>query len=46
MKYNELQTQSAKADYCGIWCMLWLYCMQHKKQHLLKRFNNLNVIVL
>jgi hypothetical protein len=46
MKYNEFQYQGAHDDYCGIFCILWLYCMQHKKQHLLKRFNNLNIVVL
>jgi hypothetical protein len=46
MKYNELQMQGARDDYCGIFCILWLYCMQHNKQDLLKRFNNLNLTIL
>jgi len=46
MKYNELQTQSAKADYCGIWCMLWLYAKQKNRMDILKRFHNLNIVIL
>lgn len=46
VKYNEFQTQSAHGDYCGIWCMLYLYCKQKKRMNIFNRFHNLNVIVL
>ncbi|KAE8994595.1 hypothetical protein PF005_g17532 [Phytophthora fragariae] len=45
-KYNEFQYQSAHGDYCGIWCVLWLFVKQHKQQQLLKPFHNLNMVVL
>jgi hypothetical protein len=45
-KYNEFQYQSAHGDYCGIWCILWLFVKQHQQPRLLKPFHNLNMVVL
>ncbi|ETP27538.1 hypothetical protein F442_23185, partial [Phytophthora nicotianae P10297] len=42
-KYNELQTQSAHGSYCGIWSLLYLYCKQHNRMDLFKRFRDLNI---
>ncbi|GMF30355.1 unnamed protein product [Phytophthora lilii] len=45
-KYNPKQYQGAYGDYCGIWCMLWLYCKQKNKMNLLNRFKDLNLAIL
>ena len=45
-KYNEFQLQGAEDDYCGIFCLLWLYMKQHNKMHLLNKFKNLNLTVI
>jgi hypothetical protein len=43
LPYNEHQYQSAYAEYCGPWCVLWLYSQQHSRPDLLKRFHDLDV---
>jgi hypothetical protein len=43
LPYNEIQYQSAYAEYCGPWCMLYIYCRQRGRMDLLKRFNDLDV---
>jgi hypothetical protein len=46
MKYNHFQYQSAYGEYCGIWCMLWLYSKQKNKPHLMEGFNDLDMDVI
>jgi len=41
-KYNKKQYQSTYAEYCGIWCMLWLYAKQNNLMDLFDGFHNLN----
>jgi len=43
LPYNEHQYQSAYAEYCGPWCVFWLYSQQHNRPDLLKRFHDLDV---
>ena len=45
-KYNSKQFQGTYGDYCGVWCMLWLYCKQKKRMDLLNRFKDLNLTIL
>lgn len=45
-KYNSKQYQGTYGDYCGVWCMLWLYCKQNDKRNLLNRFKDLNLTIL
>jgi hypothetical protein len=45
-KYNEVQYQGTYDDYCGIYCLMFLYAKQHNKSDLLKGFNDLNVKVV
>ena len=44
--YNEIQYQGTYAEYCGLWCLLWLYTQQHDRTDLLKRFDNLSAIIV
>lgn len=46
LKYNEFQYQSTYAQFCGVWCLLWLYTKQKHKPELLEGFSNLNIDVL
>lgn len=46
MKYNSKQYQGVSNGYCGIWCLLWLYCKQKNRMKLLDRFEDLNLTVL
>ncbi|GMF41047.1 unnamed protein product [Phytophthora fragariaefolia] len=43
VKYNEKQYQLTYSEYCGPWCMLWVYTQQHNRIDLLKNFNALDV---
>lgn len=45
-EYNETQYQGPYDDYCGIYCLVWLYTKQHNKFNLLKGFNDLNIKIL
>ncbi|KAL7682121.1 hypothetical protein Plhal304r1_c051g0134151 [Plasmopara halstedii] len=45
-KYNPKQYQGTYGDYCGVWCMLWLYCKQQRKMNVLERFKDLNLTIL
>jgi hypothetical protein len=40
--YNVHQYQGVKNQYCGIWCILWLYSRQYKKRSLMDGFHDLN----
>ncbi|EGZ20626.1 hypothetical protein PHYSODRAFT_497485 [Phytophthora sojae] len=42
LKYNEKKFQSTYSEFCGPWCMLWLYTQQHSEPELLRTFNNLD----
>lgn len=46
MSYSKKQYQGAYAEYCGIFCLLWLYCKQKDKMHLLDQFVDLNIEVV
>ena len=41
--YNEKQYQGSYDEFCGPFCLLWLYTQQHNRSDLLKRFNDLDV---
>jgi hypothetical protein len=43
LPYNEHQYQSAYAEYCGPFCMLYIYCRQNNMMDLLKGFVDLDV---
>ncbi|EEY61570.1 uncharacterized protein PITG_01892 [Phytophthora infestans T30-4] len=45
-RYNPKQYQGTYGDYCGPFCMLWLYCKQKNKMNLLNRFKDLNLSIL
>jgi hypothetical protein len=42
LPYNEFQYQGTYSNYCGIYCLLWLYSQQHNRPDLLKGFGNLD----
>lgn len=41
--YNKIQLQSATANYCGIYCILFLYSKQKNRPDLMTGFTDLNV---
>ncbi len=41
-KYNEKQYQSTYNEYCGLYCLLWLYSKQHNRSDLLNGFIDMN----
>lgn len=45
-RYSSKQYQSTYGDYCGIWCLLWLYSKQHNKPGLFSKMKDLNLTVL
>lgn len=45
-KYNPIQYQGARDEYCGIFCLLWLYSKQRNEPDLLKGFHDLNLTVI
>ncbi|KAL7688093.1 hypothetical protein Plhal304r1_c020g0072171 [Plasmopara halstedii] len=45
-RYNPKQYQGTYGDYCGVWCMLWLYCKQKKRMSMLNQFKDLNLTIL
>jgi len=45
-KYNEVQYQGAYDDYCGIYCLMFLYAKQHNKPNMLKGFHDLNLKII
>ncbi len=46
LKYNEFQYQGSYSEYCGIFCLLWLYSKQHNKPYLLENFINLDIDIV
>ena len=44
-EYNPFQYQGVLNEYCGIWCLLFLYSRQHNRPDLLHGFTNLDVVV-
>jgi hypothetical protein len=46
MKYNEIQYQGSFSEYCGIFCLMWLFSKQHNRPDLLKGFHDLNLYIL
>jgi len=45
-KYSTKQYQGAYDDFCGIYCVLWLYCRQKNRTELLDRFHDLNLTII
>jgi hypothetical protein len=45
-KYNTKQYQGTYDDYCGIYCLLWLYSKQHNQPNLFNKFHDLNITVI
>ena len=43
LPYNQFQYQSTYDQFCGIWCILWLYSKQKNKPDLLRGFHNLDI---
>jgi hypothetical protein len=41
-EYNNKQYQSTYREFCGIWCLLWLYCKQNNRMELFDQFHDLN----
>lgn len=41
-QYNRKQYQGTYDNYCGIWCLLWLFARQKKRPQLLSGFFDLN----
>jgi len=46
LPYSEVQYQSTYAEYCGVWCLLWLYSKQKDKPELMHGFANLDIDVI
>ncbi|GMF36778.1 unnamed protein product [Phytophthora lilii] len=46
LPYNEKQYQGTYVEYCGPWCLIWLYTQQHNRQDLLKNFHDLDTDVI
>jgi hypothetical protein len=40
--YNEKQIQDTYGEYCGPYCLMWLYAKQHNRMDLLNRFHDLD----
>lgn len=41
-KYNEVQYQGTYNEYCGLWCLLFLYSRQNNRPDLLDGFTDLD----
>lgn len=46
LPYNEFQYQSTYGDYCGPFCILWLYSKQKNRPELLKGYHNLDIDII
>ncbi|EGZ29457.1 hypothetical protein PHYSODRAFT_477031 [Phytophthora sojae] len=44
--YFDKQIQGSSDEYCGIFCLLWLYAKQHGQMHLMDRFVDLDIDVI
>lgn len=40
--YSKKQYQGSKYEYCGIWCLLWLYSKQKNQSNLMNKFTDLD----
>ncbi|EEY55387.1 uncharacterized protein PITG_09332 [Phytophthora infestans T30-4] len=45
-RYNPKQYQGTYNDYCGGFCMFWLYSKQHKRPNVFKNMKDLNFLIL
>jgi hypothetical protein len=45
-KYNSKQYQGTYGDFCGPFCLLWLYSKQHRKPDVFKNMKDLNLTIL
>jgi hypothetical protein len=45
-RYNPKQYQGTYGDYCGPFCLLWLYSKQHKKPQVFSKMIDLNLTIL
>ena len=43
LPYNQIQIQGTYGEFCGIYCLLWLYSKQKNKPDLLRGFRNLDI---
>ncbi|GMF33843.1 unnamed protein product [Phytophthora lilii] len=46
LHYFDKQIQGSSDEYCGIYCLLWLYAKQHGQMHLFDRFTDLDTDIL
>jgi hypothetical protein len=46
LPYFDKQIQGSSDEYCGVYCLLWLYAKQHKKMYLFERFVDLDTDVI
>ena len=42
LKYNKFQYQGFDKEFCGIWCLAWLYSKQKNIPELMQGFTDLN----
>ncbi|GMF30076.1 unnamed protein product [Phytophthora lilii] len=45
-RYNPKQIQGTYGDYCGPFCILWLYAKQHNQPNLFTNMTDLNLTIL
>ncbi|EGZ11154.1 hypothetical protein PHYSODRAFT_519613 [Phytophthora sojae] len=45
-RYNTKQYQGTYGDYCGPFCVLWLYSKQYRKPDVFKTMKDLNLTIL
>lgn len=43
LPYSEFQYQGTYDEYCGVWCLLYLYSRQRNRPELMRGFRNLDV---
>lgn len=43
LPYNQIQYQGTYTEYCGIYCLLWLYAKQKNRPELMRGFANLDI---
>ncbi|GMF35650.1 unnamed protein product [Phytophthora lilii] len=46
LPYFDKQIQGSSDQYCGIYCMLWLYAKQHGRMQLFDNFTDLDTDVI
>lgn len=42
-EYSDVQYQGTYNEYCGIWCLLWIYSKQKRRPELLRGFIDLDL---